>query len=128
MLHFYGIANRDLVGSANVGDAHLDKETKMTGDFLSVRDLIQKVELPDEDKHFIKSSLWREGATPKITSPLQYARYRRIAAELKSKYGAEVRSSVLFVRSPDGVFLTSLEARIAEWESRASSTLESSQG
>src|ERR1700732_1106063 len=69
MLRFYGIANRDLVGSANVGDAHLDKETKMTGDFLSVRDLIQKVELPDEDKHFIKSSLWREGATPKITSP-----------------------------------------------------------
>jgi hypothetical protein len=100
----------------------------MTGDFLSVMDLIQKVELPDEDKHFIKSSLWREGATPKITSPGQYARYRRIAAELKSKYGAEVRSSVLFFRSPDGVFLTSLEARIAEWESRASSTLESSQG
>jgi hypothetical protein len=89
----------------------------MTGDFLSV-----------EDKHFIKSSLWREGATPKITSPGQYAHYRRIAAELKSKYGAEVRSSVLFFRSPDGVFLISLEARIAEWESRASCTLESSQG
>jgi hypothetical protein len=100
----------------------------MTDDFLSVMDLIQKVELPDEDKHFIRSSLWREGATPKITSPGQYARYRRIAAELKSKYGVELRSSVLFVRSPDGVFLTSLEARIAEWESRASSALVSSQG
>jgi hypothetical protein len=99
----------------------------MTDDFLSVMDLIQKVELPDEDKHFIKSSLWREGATPKITCPSQYARYRRIAAELKSKYGAK-GSSVLFVRSPDGVFLTSLEARIAEWESRASSALVSSQG
>jgi hypothetical protein len=95
------------------------KEPKTKGDFLSVMDLIQKVELPDEDKHLIKSSLWREGATPKITSPGQYARYRRIAAELKNKYSAEVQSSVLFVRSPDGVFLTSLEARIAEWESKA---------
>jgi hypothetical protein len=93
----------------------------MTDDFLGVMDLLHKVEIPDEDKHFIKSSLWREGATPKITSPGQYARYLRIAAELKGKYAAKVRSSVLFVRSPDGVFLTSLEARIAEWEIRASS-------
>ena len=55
----------------------------MTDDFLGVMDLLHKVEIPDEDKHFIKSSLWREGATPKITSPGQYARYLRIAAELK---------------------------------------------
>jgi hypothetical protein len=51
-----------------------------------------------------------------ITSHEQYARYQRIAGELARKYDAETRSSLEFIRSPDGVLLTSLEARMAEWD------------
>jgi hypothetical protein len=88
----------------------------MTGDFRLVIPLIESADFSDEDKKFVKASLWRDGATPEITTPEQYARYRRIARELSRKYDAETQSSLSFIRSPDGVLLTSLEARMSEWE------------
>ncbi len=91
----------------------------MTGDFRLVLPLIESADLSDQDKKFVKASLWRDGATPEITTPEQYARYKRIASELARKYDAETRSSLLFIRSPDGVLLTSLEARMMEWEEHA---------
>src|SRR6516165_11182238 len=78
--------------------------------------LIESTQLSDEDKQFVKASLWRDGATPEITSHEQNARYQRIAGELARKYAAETRSSLEFIRSPDGVLLTSLEAGMAEWD------------
>jgi hypothetical protein len=91
----------------------------MTGDFRLVLPLIESADLSDQDKKFVKASLWRDGATPEITSHQEYARYKRIASELARKYDAETRSSLLFIRSPDGVLLTSLEARMMEWEEHA---------
>jgi hypothetical protein len=91
----------------------------MTGDFRLVLPLIESADLSDQDKKFVRASLWRDGATPEITTLEQYARYKRIASELARKYDAETRSSLLFIRSPDGVLLTSLEARMMEWEEHA---------
>jgi hypothetical protein len=91
----------------------------MTDDFRLVLPLIESADLSDQDKKFVKASLWRDGATPEITTPEQYTRYKRIASELARKYDAETRSSLLFIRSPDGVLLTSLEARMTEWEEHA---------
>ena len=88
----------------------------MAGEFRFALPLIESTQLSDEDKQFVKASLWRDGATPEITSHEQYARYQRIAGELARKYNAETRSSLEFIRSPDGVLLTSLEARMAEWD------------
>jgi hypothetical protein len=92
------------------------QEVEMTGDFRFVPPLIESTEFSDEDRKFVKASLWRDGAMPIITTPEQYVRYRRIVGELSRKYDAETRSSLSFVRSPDGVFLTSLEMRVAEWK------------
>ena len=88
----------------------------MTGDSRLALPLAESMDLSDEDRKFIKAALWRNGATPEITSHEQYARYKKIAAELARKYDAETRSSLPFIRSPDGVLLTSLEARMTEWE------------
>jgi hypothetical protein len=88
----------------------------MTGDFRRVLPLIDSADLSDEDKKFVKATLWRDGATPEITSPEQYTRYKRIACELARKYDTATRSALSFIRSPDGVLLTSLEARMTEWE------------
>jgi len=88
----------------------------MTGDSRLALPLAESADLSDEDRKFIKAALWRNGATPEITSHEQYARYKKIAAELARKYDTETRSSLPFIRSPDGVLLTSLEARMTEWE------------
>jgi hypothetical protein len=53
----------------------------MTGDFRLVLPLIESADLSDQDKKFVKASLWRDGATPEITTPEQYTRYKRIASE-----------------------------------------------
>src|SRR3974377_1830037 len=74
----------------------------MAGEFRFALPLIESAQLSDEDKQFVKASLWRDGATPEITSHEQYARYQRIAGELARKYDAETRSSLEFIRSPDG--------------------------
>jgi hypothetical protein len=78
--------------------------------------LIASTDLSDEDKNFVKASLWRNGATPAISTVEQYARYRRIAERLSRKHDPRILSSLSFIRSPDGVLLTSLEARMSEWE------------
>jgi hypothetical protein len=88
----------------------------MTGDSSLGLGLIESIDLSDEDKNFVKASLWRNGATPPITTAEQYARYKRIADELSRKYDAQMLSSLAFIRSPDVVLLTSLEARMSEWE------------
>ena len=43
------------------------------------------------------------------------------ADELVRKYDPQMLSSLAFIRSPDGVLLTSLEARMSEWEENANS-------
>jgi hypothetical protein len=91
----------------------------MTGDLRPGLALAESAGLSDEDKKFVRASLWRDGATPAITTPEQYARYQRIAAELARKYDQATRSSLSFIRSPDGVLLTSLEARMSEWDGEA---------
>jgi len=88
----------------------------MTSDSRLVLPLIESTDLSDEDKKLVKTILWRDGATPEITTPEQYVRYRRIAAQLARKYDAATRNSLSFIRSPDGVLLTSLEARMLAWE------------
>jgi hypothetical protein len=88
----------------------------MAGDSSLGLPLIESIDLSDEDKKFVKASLWRNGATPPITTAEQYARYKRIADELSHKHDPHVLSSLSFIRSPDGVLLTSLEARMSEWE------------
>ena len=91
----------------------------MTGDFRLALPLMESSDFSDEDRKFVKASLWRDGATPQITNPDQYARFRRIAQELHRKYDAQTRGLLSFIRSPDGVLLTSLEARMSEWEADA---------
>ncbi len=91
----------------------------MTSDSRLVLPLIEDAGLSDEDKKLVKAILWRDGATPAITTQEQYARYRRIVAELSRKYDAATRNSLSFIRSPDGVLLTSLEARMLAWEENA---------
>jgi|SRR6476620_10300169 len=88
----------------------------MTSDSRLVVPLIESSDLSDEDRKLVKAILWRDGATPVITTHEQYIRYRRIVAELSRKYGAAARNSLSFIRSPDGVLLTSLEARMLAWE------------
>jgi hypothetical protein len=41
----------------------------MAGEFRFALPLIESTQLSDEDKQFVKASLWRDGATPEITSP-----------------------------------------------------------
>jgi hypothetical protein len=93
----------------------------MAGDSSLGLPLIESIGLSDEDKKFVKASLWRNGATPPITAAEQYARYRSIADELSRKHDEQMLSSLSFIRSPDGVLLTSLEARMSEWEENANS-------
>jgi hypothetical protein len=88
----------------------------MTGDSSLGLPLIESIDLSDEDKKFVKASLCRNGATPPITTAEQYARYKRIAKELSRKHDSHILRSLSFIRSPDGVLLTSLEARMSEWE------------
>ncbi|HEY7244809.1 MAG TPA: hypothetical protein VH678_13120 [Xanthobacteraceae bacterium] len=88
----------------------------MTSDSRLLLPLVETTALSDEDKKLVRAILWRDGATPAITSPQQYARYQRIVAELFRKYDAATRNSLSFIRSPDGVLLTSLEARMLAWE------------
>ena len=88
----------------------------MTSDSRLVLPLIESSDLSDEDRKLVKAILWRDGATPAITTQEQYIRYQRIVAELSRKYGAVARNSLSFIRSPDGVLLTSLEARMLAWE------------
>jgi hypothetical protein len=88
----------------------------MTNDSTLALRLIDSENLSDEDKKFVKAALWRDGATPEITTFKQYARYKRIVSELSRKYDAETRNALAFIRSPDGVLLTSLEARMQAWE------------
>jgi hypothetical protein len=95
---------------------YVSRRFEMTGEFRLVLPLIESADFSDEDKKFVKASLWRDGATPEITTPEQFARYKRIAGELSRKYDAQTRNSLSFIRSPDGVLLTSLEARMTEWE------------
>jgi hypothetical protein len=92
------------------------QEAEKTGDFRLVLPLVESADFSDEDRKLVKASLWRDGATPEITSAEQYGRYKRIAAELARKYDERTLRSLSFIRSPDGVLLTSLEARICEWE------------
>ena len=91
----------------------------MTGDSSLGLPLTESNDLSDEDKKFVKASLWRNGATPPISTAEQYARYKRIADELARKYDPQMLSSLAFIRSPDGVLLTSLEARMSEWDENA---------
>jgi hypothetical protein len=72
--------------------------------------------LADVESHFVRGSLWTVGATPEIVTERQYAQYQRLAAALSRKYDAERRRSLSFIRSHDGVLLTSLETRLMEWE------------
>ena len=88
----------------------------MTSDSRLVLPLIESSDLSDEDRKLVKAILWRDGATTVITTHEQYIRYQRIVAELSRKYGAAARNSLSFIRSPDGVLLTSLEARMLAWE------------
>jgi hypothetical protein len=95
----------------------------MTNDSRLVLPLIESADLSDEDKKLVKSILWRDGATPPITTPEQYARYKKIVSELFRKYDAATRNTLSFIRSPDGVLLTSLEARMLAWEEEAQPSL-----
>jgi hypothetical protein len=66
----------------------------MTVDSRLALPLAESADLSDEDRKFIKAALWRNGATPEITSHEQYARYKKIASELAHKYDIETRSSL----------------------------------
>ena len=43
---------------------------------------------------------------------------KRIADELSRKHDPQMLTSLAFIRSPDGVLLTSIEARMSEWEEK----------
>jgi hypothetical protein len=90
----------------------------MASDPRLVLPLIESTDLSDEDKKLVKAILWRDGAAPVITTKEQYVRYQKIVAKLSRKYDAETRRTLAFIRSPDGVLLTSLEARMADWEEK----------
>ena len=60
----------------------------MTGSSLGLP-LIESIDLSDEDKKFVKASLWRNGATPPITTAEQYARFKRIA----TRHGIEISAT-----------------------------------
>jgi ParB-like chromosome segregation protein Spo0J len=66
----------------------------MTGDSSLGLPLIESIDLSDEDKKFVKASLWRNGATPPINTAEQYARYKRIAKELSRKHDPHILSSL----------------------------------
>ena len=59
---------------------------------------------------------WQPQNSDKQVAGIHVPIHQRIAGELARKYNAETRSSLEFIRSPDGVLLTSLEARMAEWD------------
>ena len=94
----------------------------MASDRRLVLPLIETADLSDEDMKLVKTILWRDGATPAIASAAQYVRYQRIVAALFRKYDAETRSSLSFIRSPDGVLLTSLEARMLAWDEQTAAS------
>ena len=50
----------------------------MTSDSRLVLPLIESSDLSDEDRKLVKAILWRDGATPAITTHEQYIRYQRI--------------------------------------------------
>ena|ERR671913_571260 len=93
----------------------------MQSDFEFIQHVIDEASMSDEDKTFLKTSIWTSGEIAEITSPPQYKAYSKIEAELRRRLPD--RSSpdfelafVEWARSREGVLALTYGEKIAEWE------------
>ncbi len=93
----------------------------MQSDFEFIQHAIDKSDMSDDDKVFLRTSLWTSGEIAEVTSPAQYNAYSKIEAELRRRLPD--RSSpdfelafVEWARSREGILALTYGEKMAEWE------------
>src|SRR5918997_1403598 len=93
----------------------------MQSDFEFIQHVIDEADMSDDDKAFLKTSLWTIGDIAEITTSTQYKAYSKIEAELRRRLPD--RSSpdfeqvfVEWARSREGVLALTYGEKMAEWE------------
>ena len=93
----------------------------MQSDLEFIQHVIDEADMSDDDKAFLKTSLWTSGDIAEITTSTQYKAYSKIEAELRRRLPD--RSSpdfeqvfVEWARSREGVLALTYGEKMAEWE------------
>jgi hypothetical protein len=93
--------------------------------FEFIKPVIEASDMRGSDKNFLLTSTWTFDQVPEIKSDEQYAVYSKLQnrleqrARLPDDTNARFGKAFLeFARSRDGVLVTSLGARMIEWEER----------
>ena len=93
----------------------------MIPDLEFIEHVIDRTDMSDGDKAFIKTALRRNGEIPAITNSAQYKAYGRMEADLRR--GLPDQSSADFgtafvewARSPEGVLALTYGEKMTEWE------------
>ena len=86
-----------------------------------VEHVIDKTDMSDGVKEFIKTALRTSGEIPAITSSAQYEAYRQMEADLRrglpDRFSPDFGTAfVEWSRSPEGILALTYGEKIAEWE------------
>ena len=93
----------------------------MIPDFFVIEHVIDRTNIPENEKASLKMALRTSGEIPAITSSTQYEAYRQMEADLRR--GLPDRLSpdfdaafVEWARSPEGILALTYGEKITEWE------------
>ncbi len=95
----------------------------MQSDFEFIKYVVDKSDMSDDDKTFIKTSLWASEEVPEITTAEQYEAYSKLEAELRrglpdSSSPEFDQAFIEWSRSREGILATSYGAKMVEWENQ----------
>ena len=88
-----------------------------------IQSVIDRLDISDDDKRLLKTTLWTSDEVPSITSHQQYEAYARLKAELSRALPDRVdpnfdQAFVEWTRSREGILAITYGAKMAEWEER----------
>jgi hypothetical protein len=101
--------------------------TSASGDsdisFAVLSTLLEKANLPPEEKRLIVARLWTIAETPSITSEAEYQTYsQRLKTYTIPDQDLDPDSWTMWTRTPVGMQAMAIEERILEWEQETAAT------
>jgi antitoxin component HigA of HigAB toxin-antitoxin module len=91
----------------------------VTPDFIEkLKQVLETRGVTQADMSYIVASLWTQDHVPEIQNENQYQEYLTLWRRLNA---AGVLTNENFTRSPEGIYLDSIGARLIEWEEQMKS-------
>jgi hypothetical protein len=93
----------------------------MVPDFDFIEHVIDRTNIPENEKAFLKTALRSSGEIPAITSSAQYEAYRQMEADLRrrlpDRFSPDFGTAFVdWSRSPEGILALTYGEKMTEWE------------